>query len=346
MDTTFSTMEKMVGAFVIGVAALLIATVIMIGRGKDWFEKYVTYYTTFNESYNLQENADVKLFKANIGKVVDITLEKNRVRVRLAILEKYASRIRQDAIAIVESPTLIGSEYISIIPGSSEAPLVVAGGEVASREKRSISDVLAEFEVEKTAKLVVKGIQDFSELTRMLGDTQGPLWQALKNFQDVSTHLSAVAADLDAGRGPAGALFRSETILAQLEQNLNQIDDILTNIDSVAQRTPDALSRIEEGVRVYNDAGLAFKARMDEVEGLFKAMKTAIASLQVILDNIKTGSYEVPEIATTFRNGIEEIRQEVEQVNRVVDSLQQNVFIRSNLSDQPVPKGIDAGARP
>lgn len=346
MDTTFSNMEKMVGAFVIGVAALLIATIIMIGRGKDWFEKYVTYYTNFNESYNLQENADVKLFKANIGKVVDITLEKNRVRVRLAILEKYASRIRQDAIAIVESPTLIGSEYISIIPGSSDAPLVPAGGEVPSREKRSISDVIAEFEVEKTAKLVVKGIQDFSELTRLLGDTQGPLWQSLKNFQDVSTHLSAVAADLDAGRGPVGALLRSETILAQLEQNLNQLDDILTNIDSVAQRTPDTLNRIEEGVRVYNDAGEAFKARMDEVEGLFKEIETAIASLQVILDNIKTGSYEVPEIATTLRDGIEEIRQEVEQINRVVDSLQQNVFIRSNLSDEPVPKGIDAGARP
>ena len=346
MDTTFSNMEKMVGAFVIGVAALLIATVIMIGRGKDWFEKYVTYYTNFNESYNLQENAEVKLFKANIGKVVDITLENNRVRVSLAILEKYAARIRQDAVAIVESPTLIGSEYISIIPGSSDAPLVVAGGEVPSREKRSISDVLAEFEVEKTAKLVVKGIQDFSELSRMLGDTQGPLWKSLENFQNVSTHLSAVATDLDAGRGPVGALLRSETILAQLERDLNQIDDIITNIDSVAQRTPDALSRIEEGVRVYNDAGVAFNARMDEVQGLFKEIETAIASLQVILDNIKAGSYEVPEIATTLRDGIEEIRQEVEQVNRVVDSLQQNVFIRSNLSDEPVPKGIDAGARP
>jgi len=40
----------------------------------------------------------------------------------LAILAKYASRIRQDAVAVVDSPTLIGSEYISIVPSAPNAP--------------------------------------------------------------------------------------------------------------------------------------------------------------------------------------------------------------------------------
>ena len=48
----------------------------MIGRGQGLFKKYVTYYTTFNESYNLQTNAAVKLFKTDIGKVKQITLAK------------------------------------------------------------------------------------------------------------------------------------------------------------------------------------------------------------------------------------------------------------------------------
>ena len=71
-----------------------------------------------------------------------------------------------------------------------------------------------------------------------------------------------------------------------------------------------------------------------------------MGALQVILANIKIGSSEIPKIATTFRDGIKEIREGVEQVNRVVDAMQQNVFIRSNLSGEPRPEGIDAGARP
>ena len=117
MEMEFTRLEKVVGTFIIGVTLLLMTTLVVIGRGKDWFESYRVYYATFNETYNLQENAAVKLYKADIGKVKKISLTNNRVRVKLLIQERYASRIRKDAIVVVESPTLIGSEYISVIPG-------------------------------------------------------------------------------------------------------------------------------------------------------------------------------------------------------------------------------------
>ena len=93
MQLEYSRREKAVGMFIITVVALLLSTVVMIGRGQNWFKKYITYYTTFDESYNLQTNAAVKLFKTDIGKVNRITLVENRVRVTLEILEEYASRI-------------------------------------------------------------------------------------------------------------------------------------------------------------------------------------------------------------------------------------------------------------
>ena len=74
MDLNYSRTDKIVGTFVICIAILLLSTVVIIGRGKDWFKKYVTYYTTFEESYNLEVNAAVKLFKTDIGKVKEITL--------------------------------------------------------------------------------------------------------------------------------------------------------------------------------------------------------------------------------------------------------------------------------
>ncbi|MCK5192861.1 MAG: MCE family protein, partial [Desulfobulbaceae bacterium] len=124
MELDFNKKEKTAGIFIIGIAILLLATVIIIGRGKDWFKTYITYYTAFEESYNLMVDTPVKLFNADIGKVKDITPVGNKVKVTLIILKDYQSRIRTDSVATVESPTLIGSEYISIIPGSKDAPLI------------------------------------------------------------------------------------------------------------------------------------------------------------------------------------------------------------------------------
>jgi len=57
MQISFDVKEKIVGAFMVGVVILLLTIVVMIGRGKDWFRSYVTYYTVFDQAYNLNESS-------------------------------------------------------------------------------------------------------------------------------------------------------------------------------------------------------------------------------------------------------------------------------------------------
>lgn len=218
MEIDYNKKEKIVGTFVIGIIVLMLAMLIIIGRGKDWFKTYITYYTTFDESYNLRENAAVKLYKADIGKVKKITLAEDKVKVKLVILEDYSSRIRSDSVAIVDSPTFIGSEYISIIPGSADAPLIEKGGEIPSREKKSVSDILAEFEVEKTAKMVIPAIQDFAEVAQIMRDPEGPLFASLDSFNRTLSCFERVARDIEAGKGTIGGIIRSRVILDKILQ--------------------------------------------------------------------------------------------------------------------------------
>ena len=62
--------------------------------------------------------------------------------------------------------------------------------------------------------------------------------------------------------------------------------------------------------------------------------------------NAEEGSYDIPRITQSARYGIEEIREGVENIDKVVQSLQQNVLIRSNLPPEPVGQNTDAGLRP
>ena len=87
MELKFSKTENIVGVFVIFISILLLTTIIMIGRGKDWFKKYNTYYTEFEESYNLEVNQAVKLFKADIGKITKILNRIMSVTLHLEVLK-------------------------------------------------------------------------------------------------------------------------------------------------------------------------------------------------------------------------------------------------------------------
>jgi len=346
MDMEFSKLERIVGLFVIFVSMLLMATLVIIGRGKDWFENYITYTTTFNESYNLQENAAVKLFKADIGKVRKITLERDRVRVKLAILEKYASRIRQDAVAVVESPTFIGSEYISIIPGSPQSPLISEQGEITSKEKRSIDDILTEFEVEKTAKMIVAAIQDFSTIAKELSDPEGPLRSSLHNIEQTSSHAETIIADLKAGKGPMGSVLKSEDLLQQILYNVEQLGAVLDNIKATAEKAPQTLDLVNQNLETFKTVGESANQRVDQVRVVLNTIQASSNDLKVILDNVKQGSRNVPEITATFKEGVDEIRIGVEEIDRVVTSLQRSAFIRGNLPPDPTIQQMDALVRP
>lgn len=330
MEIDYNKKEKIVGTFVIGIVILLFAMLIIIGRGKDWFKTYITYYTTFDESYNLSENAAVKLYKADIGKVKKITLTEDKVRVELVILEDYSSRIRSDSVAIVDSPTFIGSEYISIIPGSADAPLIEKNGEIPSREKKSVSDILAEFEVEKTAKMVIPAIQDVAEIAQIMRDPEGPLLASLDSFNRTLSYFEKVARDIEAGKGTIGGIIRSRVLLDKILSDLDKLGEILENINKASSKTPAIMDQVQDNLAAVKKIG-------DDVS-------ESVSSIKRIVKQVEENR-DIPEITHSVKNGIKEIRDSIDEIDKVVRSLQKNFLIKSNLPPEEEPENIDAGLR-
>lgn len=325
MELDFSKKEKIVGTFIISVAVLLLVTVVIIGRGKDWFEKYIAYYTFFDESYNIQADTSVKLFNADIGKVKKIILVGDKVEVKLEILDDYRSRIRADSIATVKSPTLIGSEYISIIPGSKNASLIPVGGEIPSRPGKSISNYLEEFQVEKTAKMIVEAAQEISRIIKIMRDPKGPLFEAFGHANKTLAHLETITRDIASGKGTVGGIIKSRALLDHIHQNLDKVGNDLA-----------ALEKIENGVL----------ENIPSIKKIVKDVEEAVETLKLILVNLEKGSHDIPRVTRTAAHGIHEIRDGVDNIDKVVKSLQKNFLIRSNLPPEPEAKDVDAGLRP
>ena len=317
MRLSFDAREKTVGAFMVIMVILLLTIVVMLGRGKDWFKAYVTYYTVFDEAYNLSKNARVKLFKADIGNVKSVRLEGDKVKVELAILRDYAPRIKMDSVATVESPTFIGSEYVSIKPGTPEASLIPENGTIPSQAKKSLEDVMAEFEVEKTAKKFVKSVQAISEIAEHLRDPEGPLYASLDSMAEAMAHIEAVTREIREGKGSVGKLVYSEELIQEIYDRISHVNRILANIEDATQKAPEIIDSLKKSTEMINQ----------------------------ILVNIEKGSRDVPAVTKSTKHGIREIREGVEEVDKVVQSVQKSFLIRPNLPPEPKSGNIDAGLR-
>ncbi len=366
MEIRYTTKEKIAGFFVILTAILLLSTVILIGRGKDWFRKYVSYYTMFEESYNIAEDTAVKLFKTDIGKVKSISIQEDRVRVELIILQDFAPRIRVGTVATVESPTLIGSEYVSIKPGRKSAPLIPRDGLIPSSAKRSLTDLMDEFQVEKTAKMFVQAVQDVSELAHQIRDPGGPLFRILDNLEKTSAHIEAVSGGVRDGKGTAGALLTSDILLVRIRENLDQIGKILDHvtrataglpkemdqvgrildrIDQTAAKAPGAMDQVQDGLATFKQTGDGLNESIAQIRDILTAFEKNMKALDVIMNNVQEASFDVPKITQSTREGIKDIKGGVDDMNRIVKSLQKNILIRSNLPPDPIGKTTDAGLR-
>jgi phospholipid/cholesterol/gamma-HCH transport system substrate-binding protein len=314
MELKYSRMDRVVGVFIIAVVALMVGTVALLGRGKDWFRPTVTYYVQFKENYNLSPGSPVKLYKADIGKVKGVELAGEAVRVRLSIFEEYASRFRQDTVATVESPTFIGSEYVAVRPGKHDSPLVMPGGTIKSEEKRTLSEILAEYEVEETAKKLTETIRNLADIVEELRDPQGPLFISLNSIEKNLKNLETVTTGLKEGEGTAGQLLRSDELINRVNTSMERLDNVLKNVEGA---TPEVTANLRESME----------------------------NIREITANLEKGSREVPAVIRTTKRGIQEIRDSVDEINRVVKALEKVPVIRGNVPPKPEGKDLDAGFR-
>jgi phospholipid/cholesterol/gamma-HCH transport system substrate-binding protein len=317
MQIEYTKKEKVAGFFIIAAFCSFFALFAIIGVSKDLFKSYTAYYAVFNEGYNLQKNAAVKLFKADIGKVKNIEPYDNKVRVEILILDEFASRIRKDTMVTVESPTFIGSEYISVYPGSTKSPLLFDGEQIISKEKKSITDIMEEFEIAKTAKMFVKTIQDLSNIAKEIKDPNGPLFASLNGLNNTINNIETLTNDMKNGKGSLGAILTSE-------KSSNSINQILSDIHKTSNSLPDIL---------------------ENVKNILIKIDTASNLLNASLENIKKGSNDVPQITRSVSDGVEEIRDNVKNLDKIITSLKDNFLIKFNLPKEAKEKDINMDLR-
>jgi len=280
MRLQYSTMERMTGAFILLTLLIFLFTVAVVGRGKNWFRKHVVFYTTFEEGYNLVSGSRVKLLGTDIGSVVEVALsESNQARVKIRVLADYAPRIRSNSVATVESPTVIGSEYININPGTTNAAPIPPEGEIPTKEKKKLMEYLEEYEV----------------------------GEKLENIGKILEDLAKITGTVEAGEGSLGRLVKSDELHQQITDELDAIGRFVATLQETADHLARAGAKIEEGSIHAEKASREAPEMVDKVQELLDRLLRVSALMEKAM-------VEVPEISTRAREGMREVNLILESV--------------------------------
>jgi phospholipid/cholesterol/gamma-HCH transport system substrate-binding protein len=280
MRVQYSTMERMTGAFILLTLLIFLFTVAVVGRGKNWFRKHVVFYTTFEEGYNLVSGSRVKLLGTDVGSVVEVALsENNQARVKIRVLADYAPRIRTNSVATVESPTVIGSEYINISPGTTNAPPIPPEGEIPTREKKKLMEYLEEYEIG----------EKLENIGKILGD------------------LAQITGTVEAGKGSLGRLVKSDELYRQIHDELDDIGRFVATLQETADSLVVAGANIEKGSKNLEKSTREAPEMVDKVQELLDRLLRVSGLMEKAM-------VEVPEISAQAREGMREVNLILESV--------------------------------
>ena len=248
--------ETRVGIFVLVGMALFGTAIFLLGDYS--FKTYYPVDVEFRDVAGLPDKSVVKLAGVEVGKIKEIYLKHDLVRVRIAVLEGV--RIYKNSKFLVGSTSLIGSKFLQIDQGDASSGVIEPGAVVKG------SDILP---IDQAMAKAVEDIQGLVTELRGGGATGKNLNEILSNFREVTANVNEIIST----SGP------------HAEKAAERLDGITAKLDSILARTDAMIAKISNGEGVAG-ALVSDKQMKTDIASTLNNLKDASASVKEIAGRV------------------------------------------------------------
>lgn len=280
-----NTLETRLGIFV---ALTVIAVVLILETlgGVEKFKPGYRLYSDFNTVQELKEGDRVRMGGVEIGRVQDINLTNNRVRVTMKI---HADRsVRTDSAATVKFTGLLGQNFVEISFGSPGAPRAVPDSLLESREQPDLASMMQKIDD------VASGVQNITKSFSgdQINNLLGPFTDFLKQNGPALTatiaNMRAISTQVSEGKGTVGKLIYDDSLY---NSALATVTNLQATTDDVKLTLADARKIVDQ---VNSGKGSLGKLLHDEA--LYNETVGSMTNLNQILQKINQGQGTVGKL--------------------------------------------------
>ncbi|MBN2189037.1 MAG: MCE family protein [Chitinispirillaceae bacterium] len=291
------TQRARLGVFVISGVVLLLAFV-SVTLGLKLSRTTKTYYAYFEgESLSgLEQGALVKYSGVPVGKVDKITYQPRdllKVKVRLTVQPDFP--MKADMYATTGLMGITGLKYVEVLGGTSAAPLLKNGGEIATRASMFSS-------ISGKAEAIVAKVELLINNLNMLSNPD-----SLKSLRLLIENIGAITGDVKKLTG---------TMTPKVDSMTSSAAGIMRKVDRIAGNVQDLTSTIDT----------AFSA--GRITRTISSIDSAAIALKLVADNL---SLLVRQSREDFSVSTRNLREASESANQLAKMLAENpsLLIRS-----------------
>ena len=291
-------LQAKVGAFTVAGLMILIGMIYSLGDIKLGAEKQYDISVNFKQAIGLKPNADVCMAGFKVGKVKNIVLEVDHVRVDMGINEGY--KIPRGSNFSITSDGIMGEQFVNITaPANGDLSDFYKEGEVISgNEAPTVEGVIV-----GVNKTMDKGQDLLNSMNLLIGDEN-----FRNDIHDMTTNMKQATANLD----------KLTATLSQMaldnQGNIQQMTHNLSMLTASLMRSADS---VEQMVAAFNGDG-------ETAENLKQAIRNLTSTSQRIEKMAASveGVVTDPQVADDLKATIHNARNVSERANSMMKTVE------------------------
>ena len=238
-----------VGLFFLLGLALLWVTFESLSGGRVFKPKGYTLIARFDNLKGLLKGDDVLIAGVRVGTVSQTRLAGRQAEAVLAIEPNV--RIASDAVAMVATSSLLGSNHLEVTVGSPDTPRLEPGAVIKTKNTVDMNDVIAKLgslgdRLEQVVGEIGKSLSGgeggslFARVDKLVSDNGPKITETVSNLQEITTKIRS-------GEGTLGRLVNDPKMHDELLASVSEIKTAATDARSFVSNAQSLLDQIKAG---------------------------------------------------------------------------------------------------
>jgi phospholipid/cholesterol/gamma-HCH transport system substrate-binding protein len=282
--------ETKVGIFIFLAILSIFYLTFQVKSLQDFNQKGYVLYAYIDDASGLEKKAKVKLRGVNIGKLENLTLNENRVKLKLFIKENV--KIPKGSMVTLTQDNVLGGKYIKIIPSNSNDYYA---------KNETITKYLKTASLDELMNNINSAVDDIKVLIKKLNialnkESIDNLHKTLANIKDASVSLKEV-------------LKTANMKLPKVIDNANSLVTTYKNIGiKIDKKIPSILNKADLLLAKLNKTGDTLNAKLGPTIDEYKKLgENANSILTDNKEGIKTTIASANEFFESGSKGLKKI---------------------------------------
>jgi phospholipid/cholesterol/gamma-HCH transport system substrate-binding protein len=280
-----NTLETRLGIF-FALTLIVAVTILQMVGVAEYFKPGDKVFANFKTVQELKKGDLVKMAGVEVGRVDEITLTNEQVRITMKI--KKRGIIRTDSRATIKFTGLMGQNFVSLDFGTAKGLTAMDNATLATTEQPDLSALMVKLDS------VAGGIEGLTK--SFTPDNLAPLFGPITDFmKQNSTNLTAIMANtreateqLNHGKGTIGKLLNDDTLYTSAVAAVAGLQASSAEIKSTITEARSIIDQINSG------QGTLGKLAKDDA--LYRETTLAMMNLREVIEKMNKGQGSVGQL--------------------------------------------------